>query len=147
MIIIIIQLYVYPTRPKLHSILVLPQITFLISLRDKLLTMELIPWYPLHQQPGIIFKETPSKTSLNANLVNSKRSYSKHTLLSIVTNLQLICFSVILPRPYIQPTLRFFIFIFLSIFSFFSLSLPLLLSLSFLHHFFFFLHFWHRYLP
>ena len=56
----------------------------------------------------------------NKKLVNSKRSYSKHTLLSTATNLQLTCFSTILSRQ--SPTLlEFFSFLFLSFSSFFLL--------------------------
>ena len=79
------------------------------------------------------------QTSENAKLMNSKISYSKHTLLSTATNLQLFCFGTILPRPYIQPSLIDFVFFFL-FFLFFFLSL-LLLSFLFLHYIFFFFHF------
>ena len=73
--------------------------------------------------------------------MNSKRSFFKHTLLSTATNLHLICFGTILPRPYIRPTFLS-LFFFLSVFLFFSLSLSLLLLLSFLQFFFFFYYFW-----
>ena len=100
-------------------ILMLPQITFLISLSDKRLTMELTLWHPC-----IISLEWPPKKH------NWKPSWMQnYFFLNTATNPQLICFSTISSRPYIQPIL-----------------LDFLLSLSFLHHFSSFFHFWHRYL-
>ena len=77
----------------------------------------------------------PLKT-FNGKLVNSKRSYSKHTL----PNMQLISnwFALaLLPRPYIQPNSVRFIFIFISVFFFFLFISSSSMSLSFLHLFFF----------
>ena len=76
------------------------------------------------------FKRTLLKTFLNAKLVNSKRLYSKHTLLNTVTNLQLICFGTILPRYYLRPTLLDF----LSLFFFLFLLLSLYLFLFYCHY-------------
>ena len=87
--------------------------------------MKLTLWHPLRHQPGITFKKTSMKNSLNAKLVNWKRSYSKHPLLCTARATELL-------QRYLTKTLfttnsvRFF---FLSL----PLSLPLLLA--FLHRF------------
>ena len=100
----------------------LSQITLLICLRDKLLTMELT--LDVHCIISLEWpsKKTPLKTFLNAKLVNLKRSYSKQTLLNTAANLQLIFsisnkyFGTILPRPYIRQTLLDLLFLFLFLF-------------------------------
>ena len=61
------------------------QIIFLMPLRNKLVTMELTLWFALDHQSAMTIKEKPMKTSWNVILVNSKRSYSKHNLLSTAT--------------------------------------------------------------
>ena len=71
--------------------------------------------------------------------MNSKISYSKHTLLSTPTNLQLTYFSTILPRLYIRPTLLNSCFFYYSFFLFFLSSLYLFLFYCHYHSFIFFL--------
>ena len=103
----------------------LPQI--LISLWDKLLTMELMPWHPLHHQPLMTFKKNTNKSFLECKISEyHKKSYSKHTLLSTAIATKL--FQDYLTKTQFTINSVWFLF-------FLFLSLPLLLSLLFLHYF------------
>ena len=132
---------IYPIRPKSHSY-------YLCCHKSS-------SWYPsgtnysqwnlLYHIHCIISLEWHTvQNILECKLVNSKRSYSKHTLLSTATNLQLICFGTILPRAYIRPTLSDYFFFYLTFILLFLSFFHLFLFYSHYHSFivFSFLHFW-----